>query len=62
MSDGPPAPRRSIMSLQSGYAVVELPDKMSPDEVADVETWLEILLRRYRRPLPAPPVERTEGT
>jgi hypothetical protein len=56
----PPAGfKEAVLPLHSGAMVVRWPERLSPDEVQDVEDWIPILVRKMKRAaqLPAPESE-----
>lgn len=50
--------RRAVLTLREGDAILELPEPLSAESVRDLDEWLRLVLRRYRRP---GPVQGDEG-
>lgn len=51
--DPPPSnthpPRRDVFLLAEGDAVLEVPTALSPESVEDLNDWLQLVVKRYRR-------------
>lgn len=46
--------RRDVFALANGQVCVEWPTEMTPEELQDVEDWIDILLRKVRRSVSVP--------
>ena len=42
-------PRRDVFSLAEGDAVLQVPTPLSPESVEDLNDWLQLVVKRYRR-------------
>jgi hypothetical protein len=50
--------RQDVFSLTEGEAVIHWPTPLSPDSIADLEEWLELVKRKIKRSASPEPSEK----
>jgi len=54
--------RQDVFSLAEGEAVIHWPTPLSPDSIADLEEWLELVKRKIKRSAAEPDKSETLKT